>query len=172
MAADGKSVQAVKGLDIAVMAGKWYTIASIPPKGQPTDSSGNTTTYTVNKDGASLKVVNEAIMASGKHGKVEGKLAKAKDAGDEARFGQTLWVPPFAPIIPVHTDIWVMATEEGENPQYMLHGQPAKQALWIHSRTPELPKEVVDKLLQMAADQGFDLSKLIYYKQSTPEPAA
>lgn len=37
--------------------------------------------------------------------------------------------------------------------------------LWILSRTPELPKDILDKLLANIKQRGYDLSRLVYVEQ-------
>ena len=49
--------------------------------------------------------------------------------------------------------------------QYALVGSSSDKYLWILSRTPEMPKVQLDRLLQNIAQRGYDLSKLIFVEQ-------
>ena len=54
---------------------------------------------------------------------------------------------------------WILATDYDG---YALVGDPAREHLWILSRTPRagMPRETYDALVRLAADEGFDVSRL------------
>ena len=59
-----------------------------------------------------------------------------------------------------------------EDYAYALVGSSSPDYLWILSRTPTLPREVLDRLLQRARERGFDVSRLYYCDQTGPNPQA
>ena len=50
--------------------------------------------------------------------------------------------------------------------KYALVGSGSSKYLWILSRTPSLPGEIIDRILQEASDRGYDTGKLIWVDQS------
>ena len=64
---------------------------------------------------------------------------------------------------PFYSDYRVMLLDD--NYQWALIGSGSAKYLWILSRTPELPKEILDTILAEAQRRGYDTSKLIWVKQ-------
>ena len=48
---------------------------------------------------------------------------------------------------------------------YVLVGSSSDKYLWIMSRTPALPRPVLDSLLAKLRRRGYDTSKLIFVEQ-------
>jgi apolipoprotein D and lipocalin family protein len=46
-------------------------------------------------------------------------------------------------------------------------GYPSRDLIWIMARTPTLPENTYQSLLQKAADQGYDTSRIIKVPQRT-----
>jgi apolipoprotein D and lipocalin family protein len=65
---------------------------------------------------------------------------------------------------PFKSDYWVI----GLDPDYRwaVVGNPNRKYLWLLSRTPQLPKPLLDAALASASAQGFDLSQLRYTQQT------
>ncbi len=49
--------------------------------------------------------------------------------------------------------------------QWTMIAGPTHKYFWILARTPELPRETLDRLLQTARDAGFNLDGLIRVTQ-------
>ncbi|MNL74745.1 Outer membrane lipoprotein Blc precursor [compost metagenome] len=64
---------------------------------------------------------------------------------------------------PFKGDYWVI----GLDPEYRwsVVGTPDRKYLWILSRSPQLPKEELDKALAAAKAQGYELDELRYTPQ-------
>ena len=65
---------------------------------------------------------------------------------------------------PFQADYWVL----GLDPQYRwaVVGNPNRKYLWVLSRTPQLPADLLDAALASASAQGFDLNQLHYTPQA------
>ncbi|CAN6681382.1 unnamed protein product [Malus baccata var. baccata] len=161
-----KAMEVVKGLDLQRYMGRWYEIASVPSRFQPKNGENTRATYTLKDDGT-VNVLNET-WTDGKRGSIEGTAYKADPNSDEAKLKVRFYVPPFLPIIPVTGDYWVLFLDDDY--QYALIGQPSRSSLWILSRRPHLDEEIYNQLLQRAADEGYDVSKLHKTRQSESPP--
>jgi lipocalin len=62
-----------------------------------------------------------------------------------------------------YSDYNILALDE--NYQWSLVGSSTPDYLWILSRTPQLPQQTLDHILDIARKRGYDTSKLIYVKQ-------
>ena len=49
---------------------------------------------------------------------------------------------------------------------WMLIGSHSPKYLWILSRTPQLPEKTLEYIVALAAQRGYDVSQLIYVKQT------
>ncbi|CAJ1975559.1 unnamed protein product [Sphenostylis stenocarpa] len=160
-----KEMKVVKNLDLERYMGRWYEIASFPSFFQPRNGVNTRATYSLNSDGTTVHVLNETL-SGGKRVSIEGVAYKANPNSDEAKFKVKFYVPPFLPIIPVVGDYWVLFIDDDY--QYALIGQQSRKYLWILSRNPHLDEEIYNLLVQIAVDQGYDVSKLHKTPQSDP----
>ncbi|XP_074281240.1 temperature-induced lipocalin-1 [Silene latifolia] len=160
-------MKTVTGVDLKRYMGRWYEIASIPSRFQPRDGTNTRATYTLEADGATVRVLNET-WSGGKRGFIEGTAYKADPTSDEAKLKVKFWVPPFLPVFPVTGDYWVL--ELGENYEYALVGQPSRRYLWVLCRKPVMEEELYKMLLEKAVEQGYDVSKLVKTPQDEVPP--
>ena len=143
----------VKQLDIHRYMGKWYEIARYDhffERGM----THVVTEYTLEKDGK-IRVINKGI----KNGKAKeitgkGKQPDPKEYPGRLKVSFFLWF---------YSDYYVL--ELDNDYQYAIIGSSSDKYLWILSRTPELPKETLDKLLANIKQRGYDLSRLIFVEQ-------
>ena len=143
----------VKVLDIPRFMGKWYEIARYDhtfEKGM----THVTAKYSLESNGK-IRVINKGI----KNGKPKEIVGKAKQPNPIEYPGRLevsffLWF---------YSDYYVL--ELDKNYQYALIGSSSDKYLWILSRTPELPKEILDNLLANIKQRGYDLSRLVYVEQ-------
>ena len=143
----------VKKLDILRFMGKWYEIARY----EHTFEKGMThvtAEYSLEPDGK-IRVVNKGI----KNGKAKEIVGKAKQP-DPVEYPGRLKVSFF---LWFYSDYYVL--EMDNDYQYAIIGSSSDKYLWILSRTPELPKVTLDKLLANIKQRGYDLTKLIFVEQ-------
>ena len=143
----------VKKLDIPRFMGKWYEIARY----EHTFEKGMThvtAEYSLEPD-EKIRVVNKGI----KNGKAKEIVGKAKQP-DPVEYPGRLKVSFF---LWFYSDYYIL--ELDKDYQYALIGSSSDKYLWILSRTPELPKDILDKLLANIKQRGYDLSRLVYVEQ-------
>lgn len=143
----------INHLDIHRYMGKWYEIARYDHSFE----RGMThvyTEYSLEKDGK-IRVVNHGIK-NGKQKEIVGKgyQPDPKEYPGRLKVSFFLWF---------YGDYYIM--ELDKDYQYALVGSSSDKYLWILSRTPEMPKVQLDRLLQNIAQRGYDLSKLIFVEQ-------
>jgi apolipoprotein D and lipocalin family protein len=145
-------LQVARYVDLDKYAGDWYEIARMPAPFEK-ECYATKANYTVNEDGT-VNVVNTCHKHS-----PEGYLKKATakafvtDPVTNAKLKvQFFW--------PFTGDYWIL--DVGEQYEYAVVGEPSRKYLWILSRTPQLDKSLLDKLLEKAGLQGFNTRKLIY----------
>lgn len=140
----------VRNLDLERYLGSWYEIARfdhsferglIHAKAQ----------YSLNSDGT-ITVTNSG-MKNGKYKESIGKVKLTKTAG-------RLRVSFFGPF---YSDYRVMMLSKDY--KYALVGSKSPGYLWILSRTPEVPEDVLQTILDVASGRGYDTDKLIWVEQ-------
>jgi apolipoprotein D and lipocalin family protein len=60
---------------------------------------------------------------------------------------------------PFSGNYWIL--ELGPNYEYAVVGEPKRESLWILSREPRMDEDLYRELLDRAAAQGFDISRVI-----------
>jgi apolipoprotein D and lipocalin family protein len=147
-----EGVKPVEGFEADRYLGTWYEIARFDHSFER-GLSQITANYSMRDDGG-IRVLNRGYNAEeGKWNEAEGKAYFVEDE-------QTghLKVSFFGPFYASY----VVAELDKENYSYSLVTGPDKTYLWILARTPKLPQEVLDSLLNKAKALGFDTSKLIW----------
>jgi apolipoprotein D and lipocalin family protein len=150
-------LQTVSRFDIDRYLGTWYEIASYPNRFQR-GCVATTATYGKRADGA-IEVVNSCREErfDGKLKRVEGKAWVAGDKRDPAKLKvQFFW--------PFSGNYWVI----GLDPEYRwaIVGEPSRDYLWILSRTPSIPDELYQRLMEQVRAAGYDTTRL----RRTPQP--
>lgn len=142
----------VKQLDLKKFMGKWYEIARYDHKFER-GMSHVTATYTLLENGR-IKVVNQGM----KDGKLETANGKGKlpDASEPGKLKVAFFLSFYA-------DYYIL--DIAPDYSYTLIGSSADDYLWIMSRTPKLPKPVLDRLLKELQQRGYDTNKLIWVQQ-------
>lgn len=140
----------VKEVDIPRYMGVWYEIARYENRFEK-DMTNVSATYTLKSNGR-IKVEN-AGFRNGKHKKATGraKLPDPKEPG-KLKVAFFLWF---------YADYYILELDQ-VNYNYVLVGSSSDKYLWILSRTRQLPKDVLDRLLRLAEQRGYDTQKLIY----------
>lgn len=142
---------AVMSFDLDRYLGDWYEIARFDHNFERGISHAKAQ-YTLNDNGT-VSVTNTGIK-NGKHSEARGK---AKLTGTVGR----LRVSFFGPF---YSDYRVMMLDNSYN--YALVGSKSPKYLWILSRTPEVPDDIIKQILDVASGRGYDTDKLIWVDQS------
>ena len=147
-------VASVPQVDLARYLGKWFEIASFPMFFQRKCTGNTTAEYACNSDD-SVAVTNRCDTADGPI-QAQGKATVVEGTGNAQLKVSFFW--------PFRSDYWVI----GLDPDYRwaVVGNPNRNYLWLLSRTPTLPPELLDAALLSAKTQGFDLSQLKYTRQN------
>ena len=140
----------VNALDLDRYLGTWYEIARfdhIFERGLVQAKAH----YALNDDGR-ITVTNSGVSK----GKPKTSIGKAK-VTDTAGLLRVSFFGPF------YSDYRVMMLSGDYS--YALVGSGNAKYLWILSRTPELPEDVLNQILAEAASRGYDTDKLIWVEQ-------
>ena len=137
----------VAKVDIEKYAGTWYEIAKLPNKFEK-GLNCVSATYSIKENGK-IEVLNQGFIS---------KKGKWKDITG------TAWVPnPEKPgqlkvrfFWPFSGDYYIIALADDYS--YALVGDPSRKYLWILARDQELDASVYSDLLEIAKDNGFDIS--------------
>lgn len=129
-----KDLDVVQNVDLTRYQGRWYEIASIPSRFQPSTGNNSRATYTLQED-QTVHVLNETWV-KGKRSYINGSAWKADPSSPDAKLKVKFMVPPFLPVIPVTGDYWVMKLDE--NYQWALVGVPSRTSLWVWKPSPSL----------------------------------
>ena len=140
----------VRSLDLDRYLGTWYEIARFDHSFER-GLIRAMAIYSLNDDGT-VAVTNSGI----KRGKCKESKGKAKLTRTEGR----LRVSFFGPF---YSDYRVMMLSEDYD--YALVGSASPDYLWILSRTPKVPDDILRQILTVASDRGYDTDKLIWVEQ-------
>jgi apolipoprotein D and lipocalin family protein len=152
--ASASELETVPYVDAQRYLGDWYEIARYDNWFQRKCGAVRVT-YTAREDGK-INVfntckdpeTNEITSASGR--------ARIIDPETNAKLKVT-FIPLYLPIF--EGDYWIIDLDE-ENYQWAVVGNPARDYLWVLSRTPKMSPELLDSLMSNIEIQGFDLDKL------------
>jgi apolipoprotein D and lipocalin family protein len=143
-------VRAQQDFDVTRYVGKWYEIATFGAIFQ-TGCNNTTANYSLNNDGT-VAVRNECRLFSTGGFKIGSDgIATVPNAEEMSKLKVSFFGSR-------GSDYWVLYVD-GDY-QYALVGEPSRKYLWLLSRTPTLPAENFDKLVGIAREQGFDMSRL------------
>jgi len=143
-------VNSVGAVDLARYAGKWFEIASFPMFFQRNCIGDTTADYALTPEGV-VAVTNRCRTESG-FDEARGK-ATAVEGSNNARLKVSFFWP-------FRSDYWVIGLDAEY--RWAVVGNPNRKYLWVLSRTPQLPPEMLDAALKAASAQGFDLAQLRY----------
>jgi apolipoprotein D and lipocalin family protein len=160
--AKDQALETVSSVDLNKYAGQWYEIARYPNKFQKKCVGNTKATYNL-KDGGKIEVVNECLKKNGKVQMAKGE-AKVVDTATNAKL-EVRFAPGILSFLPfVWGDYWVIDLDKDY--KYAVVGDPAREYLWILSRTPELDTAVYQNILRGIEDKGFKPNKLVETPQN------
>ena len=152
MQAVPEGLSPVTNFDKQRYLGTWYEIARYDhPFERGLDAI--TATYNILNDGA-IEVINRGVDSS--TGEIDEASGKAYFVQNE-QVGH-LKVSFFGPF---YASYVVVALDE-QDYQWALVTGPTREYFWILSRTSDMQKELLNELISMAEDMGFQRSKLIF----------
>lgn len=147
-------VASVLQVDLKRYVGKWYEIASFPMFFQRNCLGDTTAEYAPVSQGG-VSVNNRCRTADG-FDDAQGKATVVDGTGNAQLKVSFFW--------PFKADYWVIGLDADY--RWAVVGNPNRKYLWVLSRTPQLPKELLDAALQSATAQGYDLAQLRYTPQT------
>jgi apolipoprotein D and lipocalin family protein len=151
----------VKKLDVQKYLGTWYEIARYDHFFER-GLVGVTANYSLREDGL-IKVTNSGFKNS-LDGKLSQAIGKAK-IPDPVNEPAKLKVSFF---LFFYADYFVM--ELDKDYQWAVIGSNTDKYLWILSRTPQIPDQLYNELLQKLKKRGYDVSSLIKVVQKKQQP--
>lgn len=130
--------------------GKWYEIARFDHSFER-DMQKVTAEYKLLPDGM-IQVINSGY----RNGKFKETIGKAKTTDTSGLLRVSFFMN-------FYSDYRVLMIDKDY--QYVLVGGNSPKYLWILSRTPHLSKDVLDYIITVAKEKGYDTDKLIYVEQ-------
>ncbi len=153
-------VQTVPSVDLSRYAGTWYEVARFPTRFQDSSTrrcEGVTATYAPRPDGQ-VGVVNRCLNALAGGEPIEATATAYAVAGsNNSRLRVTFFWPFYG-------DYWVIGLDPGY--RWAVVGDPAREYLWILSRTPQMTPADYAEAVSRARAQGFEVARL----QPTAQP--
>ena len=152
--------QVVQAFDIQRYMGPWYAIASIPTSFERQCVQGTTAEYTL-LDNGRVKVINVCYDADGEPSRAVGQAwipdptSPTKLKVSFVRF-LGFWLFP--------GDYWIIDLDPDY--QYAVVGHPSYRYGWILSRSPTLPEETLDGIIERLEAQGYDFADFRMIDQS------
>ncbi|CAM4196582.1 lipocalin family protein [Vibrio neonatus] len=151
-----EKVTPVKNFQLDRYLGKWYEIARLDHSFER-GMNQVTATYSMKEDGG-VQVLNRGYSTQDKEWKsAEGK-AYFVDSSDEGYLKVSFFGPFYGS--------YIVFELEKENYDYAFISGPNHSYLWLLSRTPEVSAEIQQKFKSQAEELGFDISQLIWVKQT------
>jgi len=150
-------LQVVPKVDLTKYAGTWYEVARLPNRFQKKCVGEVTADYEIQNDGR-ISVLNQCTVAGGSKIKAKGV---AKPAGKNLPASQlkVRFAPAFLSFLPqVWGDYNIIALDSDY--RHSLVGSQSRDYLWILARTPTLDDASYMRLVDVAREQGFNVSQL------------
>ena len=150
--------ETVSALDLARYEGRWYEVVRKPNRFQKACASDVLVQYTRRSDGR-IDVFNQCSEEDGAIRSVTGVARIPEPESHPARL-EVRFAPAFLSFLPmVWADYWVIDLDPDY--RWAVVGGPDREYLWVLSRTPSMPRETLDGIVQRAQSQGYDVSNLV-----------
>lgn len=141
-------------VDIDKYSGRWYEIAKIPNRFQR-KCGATRATYSVKGNGK-VKVFNECLKLKDRKIKKATGEARVFNPGRNSILKVSFAPFPFRRL--AEGDYYIIKLDI--NYDYVLVGSPTRDYLWILSRTKTLNEEIIQDLLSIATQNGFDITRV------------
>jgi apolipoprotein D and lipocalin family protein len=152
-----EGVKPVSDFELDRYLGKWYEVARLDHRFER-GLSNVTAEYSLRDDGG-VKVVNRGYNSA----KKEWQEAVGKAYLTAEPTTGSLKVSFFGPFYGGYNIIAL----DTKNYRYSLVSGPSRSYLWVLSRTPQMEPGLLQQLVEIADDLGFDTGSLIYVDQSS-----
>lgn len=136
----------VPSVDLGRYLGTWHEVALIPNRFQSMCVADTQAEYTLDDD--VIRVTNRCRKENGEMESANG-VAKVVEGSSNAKLRVSFFRPFYG-------DYWILALDPDY--RWVLVGEPSRRYGWVLSRTPTLDKAVLDKLLDRAAELGYERS--------------
>jgi apolipoprotein D and lipocalin family protein len=149
-AASESQLTVVDRVDLNRYLGMWYEIASYPSWFQK-GCTGSTAEYSLLSDGK-IQIINRCYKDS-LEGPLKVSKGKAEVVDTTTNAKLKIWF-----FWPFKGDYWIIDL----NPDYQwaVVGEPAREYLWILSRTPTMDGAIYQKIIERLPQKGYDPAKL------------
>lgn len=152
-----RPVTTVSSVEIARYSGEWFEVARYPNRFQDQCAGDVRATYKPLPDGR-LEVTNQCRTMKGETDVARG-VARIVDRKTNAKL-KVRFAPAMLSFLPfVWGDYWIIGLAEDYS--WAVVGSPDRDYLWILSRTPVLPDPAWEIARARAAENGFDLRRLV-----------
>jgi len=151
-----EGVKAVDGFEAKRFLGTWYEIARLDHRFER-GLENSSATYLPRDDGG-INVINKGWSHEQHQWKEDDNKAYFIDPPSVGRLKMSFLGPVYAGYNIIELD--------KKNYSYSVVSGPNKSYLWILSRTKQLPKPLLNNLIDKAKQQGFTTNKLIYVNQN------
>lgn len=141
----------VASLDLKSIMGTWYEIARFDHRFER-GMEQVTATYTLLPDG-NVEVKNKGMRGGEEHI----SMGHAKPTDEPGRLRVSFFWK-------FYSDYNILAI--APDGSWMIIGSSSPKYLWILSRTPTLPEKTLEYVVSLAAQRGYNVSKLIFVKQN------
>lgn len=152
------SLPKAEAVNLQRFMGDWYVIANIPTFIEK-DAHNAVESYSLNEDGT------VATRFSFREGGFDGDKVTYNPTGFVSTEDNSVWGMQF--IWPIKAE-YVIAYLSDDY-QYTIIARSARDYLWIMARQPVIDEAVFDRLVQLCADMGYDVSKIQRVPQRWPE---
>ena len=149
-ALNSNEMNVVPSLDLQRYAGKSYEIARLPNRFQRKCAGDVSATYTLRPDGK-ITVLNECRKADGSLTRAEGVARPAGKEEPNSKLKVTFFWP-------FSGNYWVLDLDPDY--RWALIGEPRRKYLWVLSRSPRMEEPLLERLLDTARRQGYNLASL------------
>lgn len=143
----------IETLDVARFMGKWYEIARYDHRFEK-DMTNVSATYTL-LDNGRIEVLN-AGYKNGEYKEIKGK-AKQPNPDDPGKLKVSffLWF---------YSDYYIL--DIAPDYSHVIIGSSTDKYLWIMSREPVLPDNILSELIEKIRQRGYDMDRLVFsYKK-------
>jgi apolipoprotein D and lipocalin family protein len=155
--AGGDPLRTAEFVDVKCYVGKWYTISALP-QFFTRNCNGQTAEYEIIND-ESISVLNTCLKKKG-NSTIKGK-AVVKNKKTNAELIVT-FDSFFTRLFRVKGDYTIIRLDEDY--RYALVGSKDRKSLWILSRQPFMPEDVIQDYETTASEEGFEVSRLQRYE--------
>lgn len=152
----------VAALDLERYAGAWFEYARLPSAPEALCARDVTAHYAANPDGT-LRVLNRCIDRAGVMRDVRG----AGRPGDAPGRLEVTFAPALLHWLPfVWAPYWVIDIDADY--RHAVVGTPDRKHLWLLSRAPAIERPTLQRMVELAEGEGFDIERLRRTPQRSP----